>query len=297
SMYHHFSGLAWMPWVLLALERLLADRGIASAVVLGAAAAAQLLAGSADMCLMTAVAAVLRVMATLLTPAGRLALPRLPGRCGPRRAPGAPGPGRRGFAPRRRLRGGAVASARGARRVGRPHRTGIGRKHVLVAAPALPPRRGRAPAHGRPADDPGAPRSPVRVEGAAPRLPLRRRADRVPGRPRPRRRRPARPLRRCSQRPLTRPCPLRPHAAPPRALPRAVYRLMALSYEVRDARVALRLPPGRRGRGRVSRGLVAARAPPRPDREHSCRARSGRLPRSRPLGRQGARTPGALGRG
>lgn len=51
--YHHFCGAAWMPWVLLATDRAL-ERGGARAISACALAwAGQILAGSADMCMMT----------------------------------------------------------------------------------------------------------------------------------------------------------------------------------------------------------------------------------------------------
>jgi hypothetical protein len=59
SLFHHFSAVAWMPWVLLALTRLLARPGLASALALAAFQAMQLLAGSADVVLMTALAGLL----------------------------------------------------------------------------------------------------------------------------------------------------------------------------------------------------------------------------------------------
>jgi hypothetical protein len=58
GMFHHFAGAAWMPWVLLALDRAVSRPSARSAVALGGAAAAQALAGSADMCFMTALLAV-----------------------------------------------------------------------------------------------------------------------------------------------------------------------------------------------------------------------------------------------
>ncbi len=57
SLYHHFAGAAWVPWVLVALEGALRRRTPGSACVLGAAAAGQVLAGSADMCLVSGVVA------------------------------------------------------------------------------------------------------------------------------------------------------------------------------------------------------------------------------------------------
>lgn len=54
SHTHHFAGTAWIPWVMLALEAALARSSVRTALVLGAAAAGQVLAGSGDVCLMTA---------------------------------------------------------------------------------------------------------------------------------------------------------------------------------------------------------------------------------------------------
>jgi hypothetical protein len=71
SLFHHFAGAAWSPWVLLALERLLSLQTNAAALVLGATAAGQLLAGSGDMCLMTATAALVRVAVFLFAERGR----------------------------------------------------------------------------------------------------------------------------------------------------------------------------------------------------------------------------------
>jgi hypothetical protein len=54
NLIHHFCSAAWMPWVLLALERALREGGAIPKVLLGLAAATQALAGSADVCFMTA---------------------------------------------------------------------------------------------------------------------------------------------------------------------------------------------------------------------------------------------------
>jgi hypothetical protein len=58
SLLHHFAGATWMPWVLLALHRSLARGTWGSTLALGAVAAGQALAGSADMCFMTGLLAV-----------------------------------------------------------------------------------------------------------------------------------------------------------------------------------------------------------------------------------------------
>jgi hypothetical protein len=54
NLFHHFTGASWIPWVLFACERALLTPGIRSALWLGLAVAAQILAGSGDMCLMSA---------------------------------------------------------------------------------------------------------------------------------------------------------------------------------------------------------------------------------------------------
>jgi hypothetical protein len=54
SLFHHYAGAAWMPWVLTAFEALL-RRGRLARAGLGAAAGMQLLAGSGDLCLATAI--------------------------------------------------------------------------------------------------------------------------------------------------------------------------------------------------------------------------------------------------
>jgi hypothetical protein len=61
SQTHHFGSTAYVPWVLLALERAMATRGTRSAIALAAVATLQAFAGSADVCLMTAFAALLHV--------------------------------------------------------------------------------------------------------------------------------------------------------------------------------------------------------------------------------------------
>jgi hypothetical protein len=54
SLWHHFAGAAWMPWVVLAADAVLRSPGVGRALLWGAAFAGQILAGSADMCAMTA---------------------------------------------------------------------------------------------------------------------------------------------------------------------------------------------------------------------------------------------------
>lgn len=54
SLSHHYAGLAWMPWVLVTLDVALQRRTPTSVLALGTLAACQVLAGSGDVCLMTA---------------------------------------------------------------------------------------------------------------------------------------------------------------------------------------------------------------------------------------------------
>jgi len=61
TLWHHMSGASWIPWVLLCVARVAdGDRG-RGALVLGAVFGMQILAGSADMCAMTALLALLFV--------------------------------------------------------------------------------------------------------------------------------------------------------------------------------------------------------------------------------------------
>jgi hypothetical protein len=60
SLFHHYASACWMPWVLWALERTLAAPGRRRSALLGMAAAGQLLAGSADMFIFTALVAAAR---------------------------------------------------------------------------------------------------------------------------------------------------------------------------------------------------------------------------------------------
>jgi hypothetical protein len=61
NLFHHYAGAAWIPWVLFALEGLLRRPGLATALGLGLAAGGQILAGSGDMCLASAVAGLARI--------------------------------------------------------------------------------------------------------------------------------------------------------------------------------------------------------------------------------------------
>ncbi len=71
SNWLHLAGAAWMPWVLLATERLLRARSTRSAIGLGAAAGLQLLAGSADMALLAWVASGLRLLGPVVSAAAK----------------------------------------------------------------------------------------------------------------------------------------------------------------------------------------------------------------------------------
>jgi hypothetical protein len=62
NLFHHFAGAAWMPWVLVMVERALRAPTRGRALALGAVAAGQALAGSADLCLLTGAAASLRAL-------------------------------------------------------------------------------------------------------------------------------------------------------------------------------------------------------------------------------------------
>ena len=66
SLFHHFAGAAWVPWVLWALHRALCRGTLGAGLVLGAVAGGQLLAGSADVVFMTALAAAGVVFAFVL---------------------------------------------------------------------------------------------------------------------------------------------------------------------------------------------------------------------------------------
>ena len=58
NVWHHFASAAWIPWVLLAADRAIATGRRADTVLWAAAMAAQILAGSADMSVMTVLLAV-----------------------------------------------------------------------------------------------------------------------------------------------------------------------------------------------------------------------------------------------
>jgi hypothetical protein len=68
NLLHHPNGAAWIPWVLWALEGLLQGPGLRAALKLGLVAAAQVLAGSGDMCLVSALLGGARIAWGLLSP-------------------------------------------------------------------------------------------------------------------------------------------------------------------------------------------------------------------------------------
>jgi hypothetical protein len=70
TLYHHFVSAAWIPWVLLALEKMLREPTPGAVLLLAGAAAAQALGGSADMVWMTCLLCAARVAHWSLT-AGR----------------------------------------------------------------------------------------------------------------------------------------------------------------------------------------------------------------------------------
>ena len=61
SLWHHFAGVAWLPWLWLAVERVLSNPSRHSGAVLGCVAAAQALTGSADLCVMGGLGAAARI--------------------------------------------------------------------------------------------------------------------------------------------------------------------------------------------------------------------------------------------
>ncbi len=63
TLWHHMAAAAWIPWVWLAVERVLARAPGRTDLILGAAMGAQMLAGSAEMCAGTLLIAALRIFA------------------------------------------------------------------------------------------------------------------------------------------------------------------------------------------------------------------------------------------
>ncbi len=66
NLWHHFAGVAWMPWVLLGVDRAIRAPGLTAALSLALVAGIQVLAGSADVCAMTLALAVGWVLVSLL---------------------------------------------------------------------------------------------------------------------------------------------------------------------------------------------------------------------------------------
>jgi len=78
SLWHHLAGAAWMPWVVLAADRAFRAPTVARSLTWGATFAAQILAGSADMCVMTALITACHAL-PVLREAGRRGVLRLIG--------------------------------------------------------------------------------------------------------------------------------------------------------------------------------------------------------------------------
>ena len=62
NLWHHFAGASWMPWVLVAFDRLLERPDARRTLVLGGLFGLQILAGSADLCAMSVLLAVIRLL-------------------------------------------------------------------------------------------------------------------------------------------------------------------------------------------------------------------------------------------
>ena len=62
TLWHHMAGAAWIPWVWLAVERVLARCPGRTDLTLGAVLGSQMLAGSAEMCAGTLLIAALRIL-------------------------------------------------------------------------------------------------------------------------------------------------------------------------------------------------------------------------------------------
>ena len=71
SLFHHYAGAAWLPWLLLALEGLLSRPGATTALWLGLVAAGQMFAGSGDMCLAGGILGAARIGWHLVRARGR----------------------------------------------------------------------------------------------------------------------------------------------------------------------------------------------------------------------------------
>jgi Bacterial membrane protein YfhO len=55
DLWHHYAGISWMPWVVLAADRAMGARSLRTAMAWGAVQGLQALAGSADACALTLV--------------------------------------------------------------------------------------------------------------------------------------------------------------------------------------------------------------------------------------------------
>ncbi len=62
NLWHHFAGTSWMPWVLVAFDRLLERPNARGMLALGGLFGLQILAGSADLCAMTVLLALIRLL-------------------------------------------------------------------------------------------------------------------------------------------------------------------------------------------------------------------------------------------
>jgi hypothetical protein len=71
NLWHHFAGMAWMPWVLLAVDHTVRRPSIGATVALGVAFGLQVLAGSADVCAMTLALSIVLAAARLAAGRGR----------------------------------------------------------------------------------------------------------------------------------------------------------------------------------------------------------------------------------
>jgi hypothetical protein len=69
NLWHHFAGLSWMPWVLLGVDAVARKPRPQRVLGLGAAAALQIVAGSADVCLMTLALSILLAVVRLASTA------------------------------------------------------------------------------------------------------------------------------------------------------------------------------------------------------------------------------------
>jgi hypothetical protein len=77
SLWQHFAGAAWIPWVLCAQERALRRRSVRASVIWGAALAGQLLTGSIDMTVLGLVPGALLAVRRVKRPAAARRLHRL----------------------------------------------------------------------------------------------------------------------------------------------------------------------------------------------------------------------------